>query len=486
MSEIRVRFPPSPTGRLHLGNARTALFNYLFARHSKGKFIFRIEDTDSARSKEEYVNDEIEALKWLGIEWDEGPDIGGSFGPYRQSMRFSIYKEYVDKLLSGENAYHCFCSPEEIEEDRKSSIQRGEAPKYSGRCRNLSKEEVKRRISNGESYSIRFRLPEDSGSVAINDLIRGIINFPLKGLDDFIIIRSDGIPTYNFAVVIDDALMQITHILRGEDHLFGNTPRQILIYKALGLKPPYFAHFPMILGTDRTKLSKRHGAFAITDYKDLGFLPEALVNYMALLGWSPKTERELFTLSELIELFDLSGIGVSPAIFDYEKLKWFNSYYIRQKTGKELFLYVKDEILKGGFLEKDSLAQEKIEDVLEFSKEHFTLTTDIVPYLKMIYLFSGADAEHLKLLNKEEAIKLFNLFIDKLKNLKEWNSQNILNLIREIGKELGIKGKNLYFPFRIAITGIEEGPEIYLVIYLLGKERVISILESVLTKLYEG
>ena len=284
MGEVRVRFPPSPTGKLHIGNARTALFNYLFARHNKGKFIFRIEDTDSARSKEEFVNDEIEALKWLGIDWDEGPDIGGEYGPYRQSERFAIYKEYVDKLLETGFAYYCFCSPEIVEEDRKLSIKKGEAPKYSGTCRNLSAEEVKRRLTNGENYSIRFKLPNDLDSVPINDLIRGNINFPLKGLDDFIIVRSDGIPTYNFAVSIDDSLMRITHILRGEDHLFGNTPRQILIYRALGFDIPYFAHFPMILGTDRTKLSKRHGAFAITDYKALGFLPEALVNYMALLG----------------------------------------------------------------------------------------------------------------------------------------------------------------------------------------------------------
>ena len=482
MSEVRVRFPPSPTGKLHIGNARTALFNYLFARHNKGKFIFRIEDTDSARSKEEFVNDEIEALKWLGIDWDEGPDIGGEYGPYRQSERFSIYKEYVDKLLEIGSAYYCFCSPEMVEEDRKLSIEKGEAPKYSGRCRNLSSEEVKKRLTNGESYSIRFKLPDDIDTVQINDLIRGTINFPLKGLDDFIIVRSDGVPTYNFAVSIDDSLMRITHILRGEDHLFGNTPRQILIYRALGFDVPYFAHFPMILGTDRTKLSKRHGAFAVTDYKVLGFLHEALVNYMALLGWSPKMEREFFTIDELIEIFDLSGVGVSPAIFDYEKLKWFNSYYIRQKSGKELLNYVKDELETKGLLRLNP-SIETYEKVIELSKEHFTLLTDIVPYIEKIYSSSGAQKEMLDSLNKEEVKILFPLFIQKLENISEWEPEIILNLIRETGKELKIKGKNLYLPFRVAITGLEEGPEIYLVIYLLGKDKVISILKDALERL---
>lgn len=482
MGEVRVRFPPSPTGKLHIGNARTALFNYLFARHNKGKFIFRIEDTDSARSKEEFVNDEIEALKWLGIDWDEGPDIGGEYGPYRQSERFSIYKEYVDKLLETGFAYYCFCSPEIVEEDRKLSIEKGEAPKYSGRCRNLSAEEVKRRLTNGENYSIRFKLPNDLDSVPINDLIRGNINFPLKGLDDFIIVRSDGIPTYNFAVSIDDSLMRITHILRGEDHLFGNTPRQILIYRALGFDIPYFAHFPMILGTDRTKLSKRHGAFAITDYKALGFLPEALVNYMALLGWSPKMEREFFTIDELIEKFDLSGVGVSPAIFDYEKLKWFNSYYIRQKSGKELLNYVKEELETKGLL-KLNPSIDTYEKVIELSKEHFTLLTDIAPYIENIYSSAGAQKEKLDSLNKEEVKILFPLFIQKLENISEWEPEIILNLIRETGKELKIKGKNLYLPFRVAITGLEEGPEIYLVIYLLGKDKVISILKDALARL---
>lgn len=484
MSEIRVRFPPSPTGRLHIGNARTALFNYLFARHNNGKFVFRIEDTDFARSKEEYVNDEIEALKWLGIEWDEGPDIGGKYGPYRQSQRTKIYKEYIDKLLDTENAYYCFCSPERVEEDRKLSVEKGEAPKYSGRCKYLSKAEVSKRISNGESYSIRFKLPESLDSVQINDLIRGSINFPLRGLDDFIIVRSDGIPTYNFAVSIDDALMQITHILRGEDHLFGNTPRQILIYKALGFSLPYFAHFPMILGTDRTKLSKRHGAFAITDYKALGFLPEALVNYMALLGWSSKMEREIFTIDELIELFDLSGVGVSPAIFNYEKLQWFNSHYLRKKSGKELLNYVKYEFTaKGLFDNKELSNSEKLENVLELSKDHFTLITDIVPYIERFFAFTSASEEKLGSLNKEEVKILFPLFIDKLENIVEWKPEVILNLIRETGKEAGIKGKSLYFPLRVAITGSEEGPEIYLVIYLLGKDKVISILKNVLTRL---
>ncbi|MGB9613702.1 MAG: glutamate--tRNA ligase, partial [Candidatus Margulisiibacteriota bacterium] len=307
---VRVRFAPSPTGALHIGGARTALFNWLFARNQKGKFILRIEDTDRSRSTLEAEQAIFDGLEWLGIDWDEGPRVGGSFGPYFQTERKEIYQKYAQQLLAEGKAYFCFCTPEELEQKRKEAEARKEAPRYDGHCRKLSEAEIKKKLESGIPKVIRFLLPP-IGETKVEDLIRGKVVFKNELLDDFVLLKSDGYPTYNFACVIDDHLMEITHVIRGDDHL-SNTPRQILLYQAFGWELPKFAHIPMILGKDRTRLSKRHGATSVIAYRDQGYLPEAVINYIAKLGWGYK-DQEIFSREELIEKFSLEGVNKNPA-----------------------------------------------------------------------------------------------------------------------------------------------------------------------------
>lgn len=477
---IRVRFPPSPTGYMHIGNVRTALFNYLFAKSRGGKLVLRIEDTDKLRSKNEYKEDIMEGLKWLGIEWDEGPDIGGPYGPYRQSERLHIYKKYIDKLLKEDKAYYCFCTPEELEKDREEALKREEMPKYSRRCRNLTEEERRKRFEEGRVPVVRFKIPL-TGEVKVFDRLRGELTFPMENLDDFVILRSDGIPTYNFAVVIDDALMKITHVMRGEDHLHGNTPRQVLLYKALGFPVPEFIHLPMILGEDHTKLSKRHGSVSLRDYRLSGYLPEALINYMALLGWSPKTkEKEFFTIDELINEFDINNLSKSNAIFSLSKLKWMNHKYIETLPVDVIFERVKP------FVKKDfpRLEDEWIREAVRLLREHMTLLKDLNPIIKDILSpppLLEEDKEYLR-----EFTPLLEGFMKNLSLLSVWSEDEILSLIRKTGKELGFKGKRLYFPLRVAITHKKEGPEIYIYIYLLGKDKTIERLKEIVLELKSG
>ncbi|MDD4028965.1 MAG: glutamate--tRNA ligase [Caldisericia bacterium] len=481
MSKIRVRFPPSPTGNLHVGNARTALFNYLFCKHNEGTFVFRIEDTDRERSRDEYIQNEIDAMKWMGIQWDEGIEIGGQHGPYKQSERMSLYQEHIQRLLDTQHAYVCFCSAEQVEMDREEARTNSLPPRYSGRCRNLPQSEVKTRIANGEPYVIRFKLP-DQNDVQVTDLIRGTKFFPVSSLDDFIIVRTDGMPTYNLAVTVDDALMEITHIIRGEDHFFGNTPRQVLLYEALGYPVPIFAHMPMILGDDKTKLSKRHGAFAITEYGNMGFLPEAFVNYMAFLGWSPKTEEEFFTLDELIQRFEVTNVNTSPAIFDYEKLKWYNAHYLRQKSCEDLFKIAQEDLIAKGFLtnEKDKTFYLQ---ALAHMKDYIVLTTDIVNYIESIDAYNGIQPDRIPEIQTPEMIELLPALIRHFSVDEKWSPDFVLNAIRNAGKESKVKGKHLWMPLRLIMTNEDQGPEIYLVIYLMGKEKVLDILKALLSKI---
>ena len=329
----RVRIAPSPTGWLHIGTARTALFNFLFARKNGGKFILRIEDTDKERSKKEYEENILEGLKWLNLYWDEGPDIGGPYGPYRQSERIEIYKEYLLKLLKEEKAYYCFCSPEEIEAQKKDMALRGLTPIYSGKCRNLSKREAEEKIKRGENYVIRIKMPQKK--IKFKDLIRGEIEFDLSLIGDIVIAKSLEEPLYNFTVVVDDYLMKITHVIRGDDHI-SNTPKQLVLQEMLGFERPFYAHLPMILGPDRSKLSKRHGEMALTEYKKLGYLKEAMINFLALLGWHPSSDEEIFSLEELIERFSLERVQKSGAVFNHLKLDWFNSFYLKKIPFEEL------------------------------------------------------------------------------------------------------------------------------------------------------
>ncbi len=470
--KIRVRFPPSPTGNLHIGNARTALFNYLFCRHHEGTFVFRIEDTDFARSTEAFMQNEIDAMNWLQIHWDEGIQRGGEYAPYKQSERLPIYRQYIDQLLKEGKAYRCFCSSEQIEQDRNETVEGAMVGKYSGRCRHLSRQETESNLERQVPFVIRYQLPENTQDIVIQDLIRGKMVFTSSNLDDFILVRSDGIPTYNFAVTIDDATMNITHVIRGEDHLFGNTPRQILLYRDLGFEIPAFAHLPMILGSDKTKLSKRHGAFAVTDYKEMGFLPDAIVNYMALLGWSPKSNEEVFSMEEMIERFDLSHVNVSPAVFDFEKLKWFNQQHMKRKSTAYLIEleapFMKDRANVKKWAEEH---QDSIEGVFESLRKHLVTLQDFPEYIEQFHQY-----EHLGFKEHREEIMdslpLLEAFLAGLDTVPNWNTEEISHYIQSTGQELQIKGKNLYHPLRIAITNEEQGPDLPVIIVVMGKQAV--------------
>jgi len=331
---MRVRFAPSPTGHLHVGNARTALFNWLLAHGKDGTFILRIEDTDAERSTRESETGILEDLRWLGLDWDEGPDVDGQHGPYRQSERLHLYASYANELLAAGHAYHCFCSPTKLEADRQADLAAGRPPRYRGTCRGLSREEAQVRIDRGERPVVRFKVPENV-EVTFHDLVRGDVTFNSEVISDPVIVRSDGRPAYNFAVVVDDALMKITHVIRGEDHI-SNTPRQVLIYRALGFSPPEFAHLSLVMGPDHTPLSKRHGATSVAEFRQRGYLPEALVNYLALIGWSPGGDEELLPVDELARRFALGDVGHSAGVFDVEKLAWMNRYYMKAASPARL------------------------------------------------------------------------------------------------------------------------------------------------------
>lgn len=483
MNQVRVRFPPSPTGNLHIGNARTALFNFLFARHNHGQMVFRIEDTDFARSKDEFVQNEIEAMKWLGLEWDEGISKGGTFGPYKQSERTFLYLEAVKKLLSEDKAYYCFCTPEELESERNLPEGDENAFKYSGKCKTLTTFEIQKKLDLKVPHTVRFKLP-DMEFVEVNDMIRGLMRFPTKSLDDFILLRSDGTPTYNLAVMIDDALMKISHVIRGEDHLFGNTPRQLLLYQALSYEIPFFGHMPMILGTDRTKLSKRHGAFAVTDYKQMGFFPEALNNYMALLGWSPGNDIEYMSMEDMIALFDITKVQLSPAVFDFDKLKWFNSQHLRKKDTLNLIESTSEINDKLKELELMYTSQQ-LEQIFEGLKHYAVLLTDIPDMIYSFGVYQGIDVSNIAHIRSEDTARLFTHLIEKIDQISDWSTEEIKQQIKLSGKELGIKGRALFHPLRLSLTNSEEGPDLNVIIFALGKEKVVQFLNKALIMIRE-
>ncbi|MDY2905408.1 MAG: glutamate--tRNA ligase, partial [Caecibacter massiliensis] len=331
---VRVRFAPSPTGPFHIGGARSALFNYLEAKHTGGTFVVRIEDTDQKRSTRESEENIKEALRWLGINWDEGIDVGGPDGPYRQMERLDIYKKYTDKLLAEGKAYYCFCTPEELEAEKEAQLAKGETPVYSGKCSHLSPEQVQQYLKEGRSYVIRVKTPKNE-TLEFDDLVRGHVAFDSNKVGDFVIVKSDGIPVYNYCVVMDDALMHITHVIRAEEHL-SNTPRQLVLYKALGFPVPTFAHVSLILGKDKKKMSKRHGATSVQQYRDLGYLPQAIDNFLALLGWTPDSDQEIFSMEELCQQFSLDRVAKNPAVFDIEKLNWINFHYMKELDEDQL------------------------------------------------------------------------------------------------------------------------------------------------------
>ena len=484
MQEVRVRFAPSPTGPLHIGGARSALFNYLFCKHMGGQLVLRIEDTDLERSSLESEKEIMESLKWLGITWDEGPDCGGNYAPYRQTERVDIYRSYAERLLEEGKAYKCYCSEEELSAEREEAMQNNSMPIYSEKCLNLSPEEEQRYLAEGRKPVIRFHVPKNE-RYTINDLVRGEVSFESNGVGDFVIVKSDGIPTYNFAVVIDDYLMRISHVVRAEEHL-SNTPRQIALYRGLGWEEPFFAHVSLILGEDRSKMSKRHGATSVIQYREQGFLPQAIINFLALLGWSPGIEEEIFGLDKLIELFSLEKVSKRPAVFDLEKLKWLNGHYIRNTSSGELAALALPYLQKKGIMldaeEKEALAWLSL--VMEAIKEKISSLGEITDFLELFTAeeISIEEEEAKKVKEEESFASVIEIFLKKIASKGQPEAEEIKALIKETGKEAGQKGKQLFMPLRVALTGKLHGPELHNIIPVLGREKTISRLEKALLK----
>ncbi|ABP67768.1 glutamyl-tRNA synthetase [Caldicellulosiruptor saccharolyticus DSM 8903] len=477
---VRVRFAPSPTGQLHIGGARTALFNYLFAKKHNGKFILRIEDTDLERSREEWAKAIMKSLKWLGIEWDEGPDIGGEFGPYFQSQRKDIYMEYINKLLEEGKAYYCFCSQEEIEKEREIAKQNKVSYKYSKKCRNISLEEAKRRIKNGEKAAVRIKAPQD-GVTVVHDIIRGDVEFSNDQLDDFIILKSDGNPTYNFVCVVDDYFMKISHVIRAEEHL-SNTPKQLIIYQALNLTPPQFAHVPMILAPDRSKLSKRHGATSVEEFFENGYLKEAIVNYLLLLGWSPGEDRTIIGLDEAIEKFELEKVSKNAAIYDVNKLTWINGHYLKEIHIEDLYERMKYFYSKKG-IEIERFDKEYVKSALKLVREKVKTLVEVVD--ASTYFFDDSyeyDQKGVEKYLTPENLNIVKSLLDELKNLEPFSAPEIESLVRKKAESLNVKAANIIHTIRVCISGRTVTPGLFEMMEVLGKKEVVKRIERTCEK----
>ncbi|MCP4547191.1 MAG: glutamate--tRNA ligase [bacterium] len=476
-TKIRVRFAPSPTGMLHVGTARTALFNWLFARHVGGTFVLRIEDTDKARSTVESENGLVESLRWLGLNWDEGPNNPGDCGPYRQSERLDIYRDKTRQLIDAGAAYRCFCSDEDLSAKRDAAKAAGLATHYDRTCAAIDPAEAERRAAT-EPHIVRFRMP--LRDITIEDIIRGEVTFPADMVGDFILLRQDGMPIYNFACVVDDGLMRITHVVRGDDHL-SNTLRQVVIYEALGLPVPRFAHLSMILGEDRSKLSKRHGATSVESYREQGYPADALVNYLALLGWNPGDDREDMTRAELIEAFSLERVHKSAAIFDHTKLKWLSGVKIRGAGADELlpdarrFLPDDDDerrlLMIKAVLDRIHCAAGIPDQLAALRGDLPEPDEETREWLANGELF-GALAERLATPPTEDAEGA------PLPPDAPLNSAEFKRAVKKTGKAVGAKGKGLFMPVRVALTGVMHGPDLSAIAELLGREVVLSRLRS--------
>lgn len=477
--KVRLRFAPSPTGFLHIGNLRTALSGFLLAKSLGGDFILRIEDTDQKREVEGSASSLIDILKWTGIEFDEGPGIGGDFGPYIQSKRLDIYKKYSDQLLEEGKAYRCFCSAERLEEMREKQRKDKLAPKYDGFCRNISEEESLKRANNGEKFVIRQKMPL-SGEVVVYDEIRKEIVFKAEDLDDHVLIKSNGVPTYQFANIVDDHLMEISHVTRGDEWL-SSFPKNILLYQAFNWTPPAFIHLPLLLNKGGGKLSKRQGDVFVEDYRKKGYLPEAIINFCALLGWHPKDDQELLSLEELKAKFSISGLGASPAVFDLEKLDFYNSYYIRKKSASDL-VKLSQKYLKEAGLDTEG---DKLEKAISIAKERLKSLSDIPSNISFYFKKPGAD-ESLIVWKKNtlteakenlEEVFTFMLSLDSWD--KEILEKSVIDWIKE-NKE-GRNGDYLW-PLRTALSGLKNSPSPFEIAWVLGREESKLRVESVLGK----
>jgi glutamyl-tRNA synthetase len=473
--EVRVRFAPSPTGHLHVGGARTALFNWLFARSKGGKFILRIEDTDMERSTEESYRSVVNAMRWLGLDWDEGPGVGGDYGPYAQSERRQLYREWAERLVGEGRAYVCFCSQDDLARMREELKKQGKDIKYDRRCRELTPDDVGRRRGAGEPHVIRFKTPL-GGQTVVEDIVKGHITFENPTLDDFVIIKSDGYPTYNFACVVDDALMKITHVIRGDDHL-SNTPKQILIYQAFGVDPPGFAHVPMIMGPDKARLSKRHGATAIGQFKADGYLPEAMINYFALLGWAYDDSTTLFEVQDLVSKFSLDKVSSTPAVFDYGKLQWINGEHMKKRPVEDRIGLVVPHLERAGLISApvDHEKWAYVARVVDVVGERLKLGGQIVELAAFFFkdeVEYDSDAAE-KFLKRHYIGAAFRLLEDRLEKLDDFTAATVEPVMRGLVSEMGLKTGDLFQPVRVAMTGARHSPDLLRLMEVLGKEQVL-------------
>lgn len=472
--KVRVRFAPSPTGLLHVGNARTALFNWLFARQKKGVHVLRIEDTDVERSEARYETQLLEDMRWLGIDWDEGPDVGGQFGPYRQSDRMEIYHRYAERLIDEGKAYLCFCTTEELERERQLAISERRPQVYSGKCRQCDPAEAKQRRANGDPAAIRLKIPEHP--IHFHDIVRGDVTFDNESVSDPIIVRSSGMPVYNYVVVVDDAEMKITHVIRGDDHL-SNTPKQVALYEALGFPVPEFAHLSTILGPDRERLSKRHGATSISQFREMGILPEALVNYLALLGWAPSGgSRETFTPKELIKEFSLERVTPSPAVFDFEKLYWLNRHYIKTANPGRIVELSLPYFRNAGLIPGDETAEAQtwMKNVIALLVPYVDRLDQLPEKARLLFNYDAQTAvsaeDNRPLLTSEIGRKVVAAFVNRVhRSGNGFSAESFKAVINQVKDETGAKGKELFHPIRIVITGSHSGPDF---------DRVIPLIEA--------
>ncbi|WP_274654085.1 glutamate--tRNA ligase [Paenibacillus humicola] len=473
--QVRVRYAPSPTGHLHIGNARTALFNYLFARSLGGAFIIRIEDTDVKRNVAGGEENQLTYLKWLGIDWDESVDVGGEYGPYRQTERLDMYRTCYEDLLARGLAYRCYCTEEELEREREEQIARGETPRYSGKHRDLSETERLAFEAEGRVPSIRFRVPEGR-TYTFTDMVKGSISFESDGIGDFVIVKKDGIPTYNFAVAVDDHLMAISHVLRGEDHI-SNTPRQLMIYEALGWEPPQFGHMTLIVNEQRKKLSKRDESIVqfIEQYDALGYLPETLFNFIVLLGWSPEGEQEMFSREELIQAFDAARLSKSPAVFDTNKLAWMNNEYIKKTELPRLVELCLPHLQRAGRLPEtlDDSGRAWAAALVALYQDKLRYASEIVELTELFFQADVQDEEEAKTVLAEQQVPaVLADFLDRVKALEALDVDNVKAAIKAVQQATGFKGKQLFMPIRAALTGQTHGPDLNQTIALLGKSKV--------------
>lgn len=486
---IRDRFAPSPTGNVHVGSLRTALYNYLFAKKNNGKFLLRLEDTDRTRYEEGAVENLLNALKTTGVLPDEGlfEEDGqivqkGEYGPYIQSERLDIYQKYIQTLLDNGQAYYCFCTKERLDEVREAQKAAGQTPRYDGHCRNLSEDEVKARIAAGEPYVIRLKLPENK-VIAFDDVVRGHIEINTNDLDDQVLLKTDGFPTYHFAVVVDDHLMGITHVIRGEEWL-PSTPKHVYLYECLGWEQPQYVHLPNILNSDHKKLSKRQGDVSVGDFLKKGYLPEALVNFLALLGWSPEDDREIFSLDELVEAFDLSRINKSGAVFDRAKLDWMNAHYIKELPVEELAGHMIPYLLEAGYITERDVTERKewIEKIADLMRDRLSYFAQTPEETRMLFdrNYEVTDEEALEIMQAESVPVLYNALVEKINAMESVDSESAQAMLKAIQKEHKaekIKGKMLYMPTRILLTGEMHGPDLAQIMEVLGKDELLVRLE---------